>query len=40
MTTTPTPQPLRPVRDYYEPSKEEKKQHLKDAMKGFLGNPK
>lgn len=29
---------LRPVRDYFEPTKEEQARHLKEAMKGFLGN--
>lgn len=29
---------LRPVRDYFEPTKEEQVQHIKESMKGFLGN--
>ena len=29
---------LRPVRDYFEPTKEEQVQHLKEAMKGFPGH--
>ncbi len=29
---------LRPVRDYFEPTEKEQVQHLKEAMKGFLGN--